>query len=122
MISGFVRPAAGNLTVIVTLAPHNGSIIQKTVQTLANGTFFASFSPNATGKWTVQTVCLEDDLHFSSESDVIEVSVIAENNFFESYSMYIYAAIGVMATAMIVSWSSENATNNSTSMRRAVRY
>ena len=100
-ISGSIQPAADNLTVEVTFEPFNGSTTQKIVNTLANGTFFVSFVPNATGKWTVQAVYLGDDSHFSSESDVVEVSVVAENGFFGSYSIYIYATIGAIATAMI---------------------
>lgn len=100
-ISGSISPAAGNLSVLVTFTPHNGSIVQKHVLTLANGTFFASFSPNATGKWTVQATCLEDDSHFGSVSESAEVLVVVESDFLGGYSMYIYAAVGVMATVVI---------------------
>jgi len=100
-ISGLVSPATSNLTIKVTFAPHNGSIIEKRVYTLANGTFFVSFSPNATGKWTVQAACLEDDSHFSSVSDSVEVLVVAESDFFGTYSMYIYAVVGIVVTAVI---------------------
>jgi hypothetical protein len=100
-ISGFIQPAAGNLAIKVTFIPHNGSIVEKLVHTLANGTFFANFSPNATGKWTVQAVCLENDLYFGSESDVIDVSVVPESDFFGGYSMYLYAGVGVAAIAVV---------------------
>jgi hypothetical protein len=101
-ISGFVQPAAGNLTVKVTFTPKNGSIIEKRVLTLADGTFYASFSPNATGKWTVQVTCLEDVLHFGSVSDSVEFSVVAESDFLGSYGMYIYAGAGAMAAVVII--------------------
>jgi len=100
-ISGLVSPATSNLTIKVTFAPHNGSIIEKRVYTLANGTFFVSFRPNATGKWAVQAACLEDDSHFSSVSDSVEVLVVAESDFFGTYSMYIYAVVGIVVTAVI---------------------
>jgi hypothetical protein len=100
-ISGFVKPAAGNLTIEVTFTPQNGSIVERYVQTLANGTFFSSFSPNATGKWTVQATCLGDNLHFGSVSESIEFSVVNGNSLLSGYMMYVYAAVGIVTIAAI---------------------
>jgi hypothetical protein len=100
-ISGSVQPAAGNLTIKVTFKPYNGSMVQKIVHTLANGTFFVSFAPNATGKWTVKTECLEDNTYFGSASGTVEFSVVPESDFFGANSMYIYAGVGVAMVAMI---------------------
>jgi hypothetical protein len=100
-VSGSIQPAASNLTVKVTFTPHNGSMTQKIVYTLTNGTFFVSFAPNATGKWTIEAECLEDDAHFGSVSDPIEFSVEPEGDFFGVYSMYIYAGVAVMVVAVV---------------------
>jgi hypothetical protein len=100
-ISGSIQPTDGNLTVKVTFKPYNGSMVQKIVHTLANGTFFVSFAPNATGKWTVEAECLEDNTHFGSVNDSMEFSVVPENDFFEANSMYIYAGMGMMMVAVI---------------------
>jgi hypothetical protein len=100
-ISGFVKPAAGNLTIEVTFTSQNGSIVERFAQTLANGTFFASFSPNATGKWTVQATCLEDDLHFGSASEVIEFSVVNGNSLLSGDMIYVYSAVGMVAIVAI---------------------
>jgi hypothetical protein len=100
-ISGFVKPAAGNLTIEVTFTPQNGSIVERYTQTLANGTFFANFSPNATGKWTVKATCLEDDLHFGSVSEGFEISVVNESSLLSGYMMYICAGIGMMTILVI---------------------
>jgi hypothetical protein len=100
-ISGSVTPTTGNLSVLVTFTPNNGSIVEKHVLTLTNGTFFASFSPNATGRWTVQAACLEDGSHFGSVSESIEALVVEESDFLGGYSMYIYAAASVMAIIVI---------------------
>jgi hypothetical protein len=100
-ISGSVQPAAGNLTVKVTFKPYNGSMVQKIVHTLANGTFFVSFAPNATGKWTIEAECLEDNTHFGSVGDTVEFSVVPESDFFGANSMYIYAGVGIMIVAVI---------------------
>jgi hypothetical protein len=100
-ISGSIQPAAGNLTVQVTFTPSNGSIVQKIVYTVANGTFFVSFAPNSTGKWTVEAECLEDNTHFGSASDTLEFSVVPESNFFGANSIYIYAGVGIMMVAVI---------------------
>jgi len=100
-ISGSVNPTAANITIKVTFTPSNGSIVEKCVYTLANGTFFASFTPNVTGKWTVQAACLENDFYFNSTSKSVEVLVVVESDFFNSYSMYIYAAAGIVMAAMV---------------------
>jgi hypothetical protein len=104
-ISGFVKPAEGNLTVEVTFTSQNGSVVEMFAETLTNGTFFASFSPNATGKWTVQATCLEDDLHFGSASEAIEFSVVNGNSLLSGDMIYICSAIGmvtVIAIAVVV--------------------
>jgi hypothetical protein len=100
-VSGSVQPAAGNLTIQVTFQPYNGSTVQKIVHTLANGTFFASFAPNATGKWTVEASCLEDDTHFGSVGDTIDFSVVPESGFFGSSSMFICVGVGVAIAAAV---------------------
>jgi len=100
-ISGFVKPAAANLTIEVTFTPQNSSLVEMYVRTLRNGTFFASFSPNATGKWTVQAVCLGDDLHFGSTSESIEFSVIKGSSLLSGDVMYIFSAIGGVTIAVI---------------------
>mgnify|MGYP005831567721 CR=1 FL=1 len=101
-ISGFVTPAEGNLSVTVNFTPNNGSIIQRHVLTLANGTFYASFTPNATGKWSVEATFEEDSLHFGSTSGEVEFSVVEEGDFFSNYSMYIYGAVGIVAAVVVV--------------------
>jgi len=100
-ISGSIQPADGNLTVKVTFKPYNGSMVQKIVHTLANGTFFVSFAPNATEKWTMEAECLEDNTHFGSVSDTVEFSVVPESDFFGANSIYIYAGVGMMMVAVI---------------------
>jgi len=100
-VSGFVRPAASNLTVEVTFTPQNGSAIERYVQTLTDGTFFASFSPNATGKWAVQATCLEDNLHFASVSESIEFSVVKGNNVLSGDMIYICSAVGMVTITAI---------------------
>jgi hypothetical protein len=100
-VSGFVKPAEGDLTVMVTFTSQNGSIVERFAQTLANGTFFASFSPNATGKWAVQATCLEDDLHFGSASEAIEFSVVNGNSLLSGDMIYVYSAIGMVTIAAI---------------------
>jgi hypothetical protein len=49
----------------------------------------------------VQAVCVEDDSYFGSVSEPAEVLVVVESDFLGGYSMYIYAAVGVMATVVI---------------------
>ena len=100
-ISGFVKPAAGNLTIEVIFTLQNGSILERYVQTLANGTFFASFNPNATGKWTVQAACLGNDLHFGSVSESVDFSVVSGNSFVSGDMMYVYLGIGMGIIAPI---------------------
>ncbi|HML02279.1 MAG TPA: hypothetical protein VK487_02785 [Candidatus Bathyarchaeia archaeon] len=100
-VSGYVKPAAENLTVEVTFTPQNGSMVEIYVQTLTNGTFFASFSPNATGKWTVQATCLEDNLHFSSVSESVEFSVVKGNGLLSDDMIYICSAVGMVSIVAI---------------------
>ncbi|MBX5327671.1 MAG: hypothetical protein ACQXXH_01405 [Candidatus Bathyarchaeia archaeon] len=101
-LSGFVTPAEGNLSVTVIFTPNNGSVVQRHVLTLANGTFYASFMPNITGKWTVEATFEEDGLHFGSASEAVEFLVVEEGDFFASYSIYIYGAVGVVAAVVVV--------------------
>jgi hypothetical protein len=95
-VSGSIQPAVGNLTVQVTFQPNKGSTVQKIVHTLANGTFFVSFAPNATGKWTTEAECLENDIYFGSVSDAQEFSVVPGIS-----SMYIYVGVGMAMAAAI---------------------
>jgi len=100
-ISGFISPAEANLPVTVVFTPQNGSLIERHVLTLTNGTFHASFTPNATGKWTVKATFEEDNLHYGSASDPVEVTVVVESDFFAEYSMYIFGAVGVVAVVVV---------------------
>lgn len=100
-IAGSIQPATGNLTVEMIFEPSNGSTIQKLVYTLTNGTFFVSFAPNATGKWTVQAECLEDNTHFGSVSNTVEFSVVPNNSLFGAFSIYIYASVGMAMITVI---------------------
>jgi hypothetical protein len=70
--------------------------VQKIVHTLENGTFFVSFAPNATGKWTIQAECLENDIYFGSVSDTQEFSVVPGFS-----STYIYLGVGMAMAAVI---------------------
>jgi hypothetical protein len=65
--------------------------------TLADGSFAASFTPNATGAWNVQAAFSEDTSTYGSISQQL-VAIVGEPSFLAQYSLYI--GVGVAAAAI----------------------
>ena len=69
-VTGSVDPVVENMSVTLIFTTPNGSIIQQYAYTRSNGTFTASFQPNSTGSWSVETKLEGNDLRHGSQSEL----------------------------------------------------
>ncbi len=101
-ISGIATPsldlANARLKLIFTAA--NGSKVEQQ-QYLQDGNFSVSFRAPFLGPWSVQAQLLEDDVRYAALSNTIQF-IVVEPSFVSKYSIYIYAGVGVVITALIV--------------------
>jgi len=84
----------------LTFTSSNGTTVERSCRTQANGSFTLSFKPPSTGKWFVQARFKGDKTRFDCVSDVKSFTV-QEPPFTSRFSTYIYAGAGAAAVAAI---------------------
>jgi hypothetical protein len=95
-VKGYMIPQTGGVPITVYFNSENDS--ESTMCfTLADGSFAASFTPNATGAWNVQAAFSEDTSTYGSMSQQL-VAYVGEPSFLAQYSLYI--GVGVAAAAI----------------------
>jgi hypothetical protein len=101
-IQGSVSPAIGveNSRVKLLFTAPNGTTIAQ-YRYLQTGNFSTSFCPPFLSSWDVQAEFFGDHVRYESASDVLSFLVV-EPPFLVKYSIYIYAAVGVVFGAIIV--------------------
>jgi hypothetical protein len=103
-VTGFIRPAAelppANVT--VTFMAANGTVVEETCLTEADGNFSASVALPFVGAWSVEAAFPGDGVRYASDSARVAFTV-AEPSFLSKYSMYIAGAgVSVMVLAVVV--------------------
>ena len=103
-VSGIIRPASElpPTEVTLTLMSANGTTVEQTCLTDADGNFSASFAPTFIGSWSVEAHFPGDDARYESFSARVAFTV-AEPSFLSKYSLYIAGAgVSAMVVAAVV--------------------
>jgi len=74
-VFGSLRPAGANASVKLTFTSSNGTTVERSCRTHANGSFTLSFKPPSTGKWFVQARFKGEKTRFDCVSDVKSFTV-----------------------------------------------
>jgi hypothetical protein len=99
-VKGYLIPQTNDLPITVYFNSGNDSGTTL-CYTLAGGSFTASFTPDATGTWTVQAGFSENTSTYESMSQQL-VADVQEPSFLAQYSLYIGLGVGVAAVASAV--------------------
>ena len=86
-VAGLITPENENLSVKVQFLSAN-TTEEMTCETLENGTFTASFQPDATGLWSAQATSAETDTVYEGESVQLLIDV-EEPPFYVTYAIYL---------------------------------
>jgi hypothetical protein len=99
-VKGYLIPQTNDLPITVYFNSGNDSGTTL-CYTLADGSFTASFTPDATGAWTVQAGFSENTSIYQSMSQQLMADV-QEPSFLAQYSLYIGLGVGAAAVASAV--------------------
>jgi hypothetical protein len=99
-VKGYMIPQTAGVPISVYFDSENDS--ESTVCfTLADGSFTASLTSNATGTWNVQAVFYEDASTYGSMSQQL-VATVEGPSFLAQYSLYIGLGVGAAAAGSAV--------------------
>jgi hypothetical protein len=77
LISGFISPARGGVTVTLSYIRPDGSTITKTVTSKSDGSYVDNFVPDQIGTWQVKASWGGDEIYNAAESQTTSFTVTA---------------------------------------------
>jgi len=98
-VNGSISPIVSFAQVRLVFTRPNGSTVETSVDTYANGTFDAEFTPDFSGLWQVVAKFDGDKTRYGASESYPSMFVVEEHVGFQ-YEFYIYIAAGVAAGAV----------------------
>jgi hypothetical protein len=101
IVSGSIDPIMDFAQIRLVFTRHNGSIVETSVYTYANGTFCTDFTLDSLGPWQVVAKFDGDDTRYGMSESYPSTFVVEEPAGFK-FEFYIYIAIGTAVGAVVV--------------------
>ncbi len=101
VVSGSIDPIVDLAQIRLVFTRHNGSVVETSVYTYANGTFKTDFTPDSLGHWQVVAKFEGDDIRYGDSESYASTFAVEEPAGF-GFEFYIYIAAGTAVGAFIL--------------------
>ena len=101
IVSGSIDPIVDFAQIILAFTRENGTIVETSVYTYANGTFGTDFTPDSLGPWQVVAKFDGDNIRYGASESYPSMFVVEEPAGF-GFELYVYIAVGTAVGAVIV--------------------
>jgi len=101
IVNGSISPVVSFAQIRLVFTRPNGSAVEASVYTHANGTFDTDFTPDSSGLWQVVAKFDGDKTRYGASESYPSMFVVEEHVGFQ-FEFYIYIAVGAAAGAVVL--------------------